>query len=60
MVLIMIGKKMISREFDRDLNPNYYSFIFKKVSENELVNACSNCKFRLYDTSKWYREKSRN
>lgn len=53
-------KKMISREFDRDLNPNYYSFIFKKVSENELVNACSNCKFRLYDTSKWYREKSRN
>lgn len=53
-------KKMISREFDRDLNPNYYSFIFKKVSEDELVNACSNCKFRLYDTSKWYREKSRN
>lgn len=53
-------KKMIYKEFDRDSNPRFYSFVFDKVSEEELVNACSSCKFRIYDTSKWYREKTRN
>ncbi len=53
-------KKLIAREFDRESNPRFYSFVFDKISENDLVNACSNCKFRLYDTSKWYREKTRN
>lgn len=53
-------KKQIAREFDRESNPSFYSFVFGKISEDALVNACSNCKFRLYDTSRWYRDKSRN
>ena len=53
-------KKQIAREFDRESNPSFYSFVFDKISEDDLVNACSNCKFRPYDTSKWYREKTRN
>lgn len=52
-------KKQIAREFDRESNPSFYSFVFEKVSEDALINACSNCKFRLYDTSKWYRDKNR-
>lgn len=50
-------KKQIAREFDRESNPSFYSFVFDKVSEESLITACSNCKFRLYDTSKWYRNK---
>lgn len=53
-------KKQIAREFDRASNPSFYSFVFGKISEDDLVSACSNCKFRLYDTSRWYRDKTRN
>ena len=53
-------KKQIARVFDRESNPSFYSSIFENISEDDLIAACSNCKFRLYDTSKWYRDKNRN
>lgn len=53
-------KKQIAREFDQEFNPGFYSFVFERISEGDLVNVCSNCKFRLYDTSRWYRDKSIN
>lgn len=53
-------KKQIERAFDREANPSFFDFVFGKIQLEDLVNACSSCQFRLYDSSKWYRSKSRD
>lgn len=53
-------QKQIEKFFGSRNNPQYHEFIFNKISLGKLVEACENTKFKMYDTSKWYRTFDRN
>lgn len=48
-------EQQIEQIFERLDNPRHYRLIFEKVHKEQLIDMCNECKFNIYDTSKWYR-----
>ena len=48
-------EQQIGQIFERLDNPRHYRLIFEKVHKEQLIDMCNECKFNIYDTSKWYR-----
>ncbi len=51
-------ENLIEKHFEKSDDYEFYEFVFRKISENELIEICLEGNFNIYDPTKWYRKYS--